>query len=967
MSVPRINAGRPALLLTLSLVVLAGLLFGGQATAVTGNNDGHVVVIVDPLAWAVVNETAQPVRVIDYDTFLWVELEPAQFARLQASGIPFEPQANPFQLTLSEQTFDPLVALPDLPAGWAAGRAAGPDFHLVQLAGPPQPEWLAGLESQELAIVQYIYPNSYIVWGEDVTARTAAFDFVRWSGPFAPAYRVLPPWRNLSAEPVEVHILLYRGADLTAVTAQLGQLANRPTGRAVLNDSWEIIGLLMNGDRLQAAAQIPGVYTIQPVPTDGGLRGEMSNQINVNNHDASNLAYPGYAAWLTSVGLSGAGVIIANVDSGIQDSHPDLVNRMLPCSGVTCGGAASSSHGTHTAGIMAGDGASGVVDSFGFLRGQGVAPGANLVEQLYSPTYTQPGGMLLLIRDSHSNGALLSGNSWGPAGTPRGYDNNTMQVDMGVRDADANAAGNQQFSYVLSIMNGNGGTSTQGTPDEAKNIFTIGSTKMQNTNGTQILDINDLSANSAHGPALDGRKIPHLVAPGCRVDSSIPTNSYGLSCGTSMASPHVSGAVALFIEYYRDLFGVDPTPAMIKAAFLPVAHSLAGFRDASNGILGHPFDSKQGWGRMDLDAVVNPQAEVQYFADPYLFLNTGEEWVQQVGVADPSKPLRVMLVWTDAHGHGLGGSTPAWNNDLNLIVEIGGQTYRGNAFGSGGWSTPGGAADFQNNTEGVFVGPTASGSATIRVVAANLNSDGVPGNDQPIDQDFALVCYNCSLFPDYNAYLTPNSEVETMPAMVVEHTFALENLGLTDSYTVSVSGFNWATTLLSPASIDLAQGETATITVQVAAPALAGDPLLHSDSFLLTVQSANDAGLTLTATGQTSYHVEPAVATSGDDVQIGALGQTLTYTIALTNTGNYTDTFLVEVGGSAWAAISDMDEVGPLAPGETAVVTIFVTVGHGAADSVTIRFVSSLDAAVWAEAVLYSETRLLFLPILLNP
>jgi hypothetical protein len=62
-----------------------------------------------------------------------------------------------------------------------------------------------------------------------------------------------------------------------------------------------------------------------------------------------------------------------------------------------------------------------------------------------------------------------------------------------------------------------------------------------------------------------------------------------------------------------------------------------------------------------------------------------------------------------------------------------------------------------------------------------------------------------------------------------------------------------------------------------------------------------------------------------------------------------------------------MDEVGPLAPGETAVVNIFVTVGHGAADSVAIRFVSSLDAAVWAEAVLYSETRLLFLPLILNP
>ncbi len=60
---------------------------------------------------------------------------------------------------------------------------------------------------------------------------------------------------------------------------------------------------------------------------------------------------------------------------------------------------------------------------------------------------------------------------------------------------------------------------------------------------------------------------------------------YGLKCGTSMASPAVSGAVALFIEYYRGLEGYvgDPSPALIKAAFIAVAHDLAGFDDADGG------------------------------------------------------------------------------------------------------------------------------------------------------------------------------------------------------------------------------------------------------------------------------------------------------------------------------------------------------------------------------------------------
>ena len=75
---------------------------------------------------------------------------------------------------------------------------------------------------------------------------------------------------------------------------------------------------------------------------------------------------------------------------------------------------------------------------------------------------------------------------------------------------------------------------------------------MQTGSGGQMLNIDDLSSNTAHGPALDGRNIPHMVAPGCEVNLTVP-GGYDLMCGTSMASPNVSGAVALFIEYYRNL------------------------------------------------------------------------------------------------------------------------------------------------------------------------------------------------------------------------------------------------------------------------------------------------------------------------------------------------------------------------------------------------------------------------------
>jgi subtilisin family serine protease len=610
-----------------------------------------------------------------------------------------------------------------------------------------RPEWRRGLEDAGYQVIVYVHPFTYVVWDPaGGSAPPPAAGFVRWSGPFLPAYRVLPRWRSLPADPVRLDAVLYRGGDVEAAVAGLEALGGRGLDRGVIDRRFEVVTLTLPGDRLAGAARLPAVYSLQPVPTDGGLRGEMSDQVNVNNVDLTNLAFPGYQSWLTSVGLDGAGVTIANVDGGVNQAHADLAARMLPCTGVTCSGG-SSTHGTHTAGIMAADGSSGATDSFGFLRGLGVAPGANLVEQVYSPHFQAPNGMLLLMRDSRANGAPLSGNSWGPAGSPRGYDNDTMQVDIGVRDSDPITRGDQPLTFVLSFMNGNGGTSSQGTPDEAKNLFNIGSTKMQDSDGAQILEIDDLSANTAHGPALDGRTIPHLVAPGCRVDSTV-TSGYGLLCGTSMASPHVSGAVALFIERYRGLAGADPSPALVKAAFLAVGRDLAGHDDADGNTLGHPFDSKQGWGRMDLGAVVDPPDGVIYVEQDTVLDSTGEQWSATFAVDDPSQPVRVMLVWTDAPGHGLGGSTPAWNNDLDLEVDAGGATYLGNVFGASGWSATGGTADDRNNTEGVKLGPTAPDTeVTIRVIAANVSSDGVPAAGDATDQDFAVVCVNCLTEP----------------------------------------------------------------------------------------------------------------------------------------------------------------------------------------------------------------------------
>jgi len=690
--------------------------------------------------------STHPILKMDYVSFQWWLLDSDGVADLHRDDIVFQIVEDPYVLTLGEERFDPLDGLPNLVPDWTGIGNPGPDLRLIQAVAPIRPEWLDELGALGLVPLQYIHPFTYVVWGaQAATEASEHLPWVRWQDEFAPGYRVLPRWRQMDLPAVEAEILVPNVANPVRVAAELEAIGATLIDSARLNSTWTIVTIFLPSAAIAAAAAIPGVYSIQPSPTDGGARGEMSNQVCAGNIDVGNLAFPGYSSWLDTLDLDGAGVIMANVDQGADENHPDIQGRFVQCTGTTCGGATSSSHGTHTAAIQAATGNSGVSSS-GFLRALGMAPGAQLVEQLYSPFYSQPDGMLLLMGESYGNGATLSSNSWGPSGTPRGYDNDTMQTDIGVRDVDQGITGNQEFTYVLSIMNGYGGTSSQGTPDEAKNLIAVGSTKMQTSGGAQILEIDDLSTNSAHGPALDGRHLPHIVAPGCRVDSAVPSG-YGLSCGTSMSAPHVTGTAALLVEQWRRDHGSDPSPAMVKAEITVTARDLAGNLDADGGTLGHAFDSKQGWGRLDTGAILDPPAGKAVFDAPVLLTGTGDEWIYTLAVDNDTHPVKVMLVWTDAPGHGLGGSTPAWNNDLDLVVEAAGGAYPGNSFDTDGWSLPGITADGMNNTEGVFLPPATAEEIRVVVRASNLGSDGVPGNTHPTDQDFALVISNAVQAP----------------------------------------------------------------------------------------------------------------------------------------------------------------------------------------------------------------------------
>jgi len=86
-------------------------------------------------------------------------------------------------------------------------------------------------------------------------------------------------------------------------------------------------------------------------------------------------------------------------------------------------------------------------------------------------------------------------------------------------------------------------------PGNAESVITVGATHRYKPHTYGV------SYFSSRGPTGDGRMKPDLVAPGERIESSLPDNEWGELDGTSMAAPHVSGAAAMLMARYIELIG----------------------------------------------------------------------------------------------------------------------------------------------------------------------------------------------------------------------------------------------------------------------------------------------------------------------------------------------------------------------------------------------------------------------------
>jgi len=647
------------------------------------------------------------------------------------------------------------VAATALPAP-AAVSSSERAFHVVRFADRITDGSRSALAATGARILDYEPDDAYLVLADPAQARAAAgVEGVRSVAP-VPVSRRLHPVLRGARGPVLVEVTA-RADRLAGVIADLG---SSPVAVWERQDPLATAIARLSAPAARAAAAHPDVLYVAPTGLRPRLLDERTDQIQAGNLTAERTApVTGYAEWLEGLGLSGNAEIIAVADSGIQGLHPDLQGKvvaryeytLLPEAGDTFG------HGTHVAGVAAGDPPLGTLpaDLDGFAYGTGVAPGARLVDQAvgWTGSFRTEGMLGTLVRDAWHGGARIQNNSWSilTEGGNLGYVAMAGDADRLVRDADPGVPGLQPITLVFSA--GNAGGNAVGIPQEAKNLIAVGATESGRLPGGFDIgeggEIDHVADFSTRGPTSDGRVYPTVVSPGEYVAGQRsfenvymstgggclpPPQGAGLYCvasGTSFSAPHVSGATALIREWWRERLGEAPSPAMVKALLVNGATDI-GERDVPN--------DDEGWGRVNLGSVFAGVPGV--WEDQGMVLGEPDEEASWVVEADGALPLRVTLTWSDAPA--AMGADPALVNDLDLVVELlddQGQTvevWLGNVLAEG-QSVPGGTPDRLNNVENVFLPDTEAATYRVTVRAHNVPGDGIPENQDPTDQDFALI------------------------------------------------------------------------------------------------------------------------------------------------------------------------------------------------------------------------------------
>jgi serine protease AprX len=375
-----------------------------------------------------------------------------------------------------------------------------------------------------------------------------------------------------------VLVIVDRDADLDAVAAAVDD-------RVRLVSVYERIDVLLaagDADALRSLADIPGVERLEH---DAPIR-----TFTESSHTATrgNELLDGSVTVDGQI-IDGSGVGVAVVDTGVDGLHPDLRARMgenvkvVPSLGLLGGTAipfpetdtlSLGGHGTHVAGIIAGDGTASDGRFHGAATGStihGVSGGTlvslhSALEGLY---------WVLENHDTVTPAIRVVNNSWGSAAGDYNENNSTARA--------VSALIEEGVVVVFAAGNDGGDGSTQRTSvqcvDPTPGMICVASYDDLGEGTRQ----GQTSSFSSRGDADRTETWPDLAAPGsnivaaCRITLPVcATGAFGADdfvnyaslSGTSMAAPHIAGIAAQVLQ-------VDPslTPAEVESILVSTATS----------------------------------------------------------------------------------------------------------------------------------------------------------------------------------------------------------------------------------------------------------------------------------------------------------------------------------------------------------------------------------------------------------
>ncbi len=285
--------------------------------------------------------------------------------------------------------------------------------------------------------------------------------------------------------------------------------------------------------------------------------------------------------------VDGTGVVVANIDTGVDFLHPVLHARyrgydphglhIHACNwfDATGGGATypvdGNGHGTHTLGTIVGG------------EGVGVAPGATWIA---ARAFDNRG----LGLESWLHAAMQWIVDPGPGCAPPDVVNNSWSNAWGGTDVFRTDVQVMRAAGVFApFAAGNDGPvgGSIDAPASYPEAFSVGAV----TGEDEVASFSSRGPSTWYGATLTK---PEVAAPGVNVRSSLPGGAYGESNGTSMATPHVAGLAALMLQADPSL-NVGQIEAIIKDTALP---------------LGSPIPNNDyGRGRIDAYAAVTSVAE----------------------------------------------------------------------------------------------------------------------------------------------------------------------------------------------------------------------------------------------------------------------------------------------------------------------------------------------------------------------